>query len=128
MYVVIGLDMSVLFLVIGPCAILFVFFREAMVIMMKMRSKIESAITAYPQDNMTAISNLNSQFMFIEYFTKLRSIESSEMGCSFEVHQYMRVVLDSSMYKAWFYSFLATLPPAILKLVVEKFFTSSGQW
>jgi len=128
MYIVFGLDMSVLFLIIGPCAIIYHFMGEIVTTMMKMRVKVDNALEMYPQDSKEAIKKFSAYFNYIEALNKLKGVSSEELGCSFEVHDHIRVVLDSSMNKAWFYSFLATLPPAILKLVIQKFFTSSGHW
>ena len=126
MYIALGLDMAVLFLVIGPCATLYGFFTETIAAMLKMRTKASGAIEMYEQEDTEAISKLKTQFMYIDHFASVRSLCPHEMGCSFEVYDYMRIVLDFNMYKGWFYSFLATLPPAILKLAIDKFFTSTG--
>lgn len=97
--------------------------------MFEERVKIQGAIQNHEQDKATtqALPKLLQSFQYIQFWsekTRMRNI----FGCRFDINGFLYVVIDQTMYQAWFYSLLATLPPAIVKLMIQKLFTNTGNF
>ncbi|KAG2389490.1 hypothetical protein C9374_014050 [Naegleria lovaniensis] len=125
MYIVLGLDLAVLFFVIDPCATLYFFLWKNIITMLKMRTKVTGLINNYPQENKEQVNQFAQTFHYIQYWNELQRMQNM-IGCRFDIHGYLFLTIDQNMYKNWFYSLLATLPPAIVKLIIQKFFTTGG--
>ncbi|KAL9642468.1 hypothetical protein ABK040_011035 [Willaertia magna] len=124
MYIVLGLDILVLFLVITPAATISLKLNVIVRAISKFKSKVNHAAQCYQQEDKEAIENFIEQFKLVDYWWKITQI--SKIGFKFDIMGYCAIWVDMGMYRSWFYSFLATLPPAILKQIIQRYFTAQG--
>ena len=124
-YLVFGLDLAVLFFVIDPCATLYYFIWKNILTMVKTRAKIAGAAQNYPQDQPEDIAKFVQKYQYIQYWLDLLRM-GNRLGCKFDIHGYLFLTIDQGMYKSWMYSLLATLPPAILKLAIQKLMSANS--
>ena len=92
--------------------------------MLKMKTKVTGLIQKYPPtspEHKEQVSAFSNSLHCIQYWNELQ-----RMGTCFDIHGYLFLTIDQNMYKTWFFATLTTLPPAIIKLIIQRFFTTNG--